>query len=285
MRRLHLFEWEDQAWLPVVFRDFITDHLRHFLTQSLREPINRAVAQLLKPLMLISGTNQIIDLCSGAGGPLLQVRPMLAEALGQPVDVLLTDLYPNVKAFKQGESDGAGSIKARYESTNAFDIPNELHGVRTLFTALHHFEPDGAKLLLADAASKRQPIAIIELLERTPRLFLLTGIFALWQSFMLTPFVGRMTMMRFFLTYVIPLAPAVILWDGLVSVLRTYTPEELLAMADGVGATDYEWKSGQFNVPGLFGISMPTIYLVGYPTAAVVLKVPSEIAVIGGTAA
>jgi hypothetical protein len=265
MQRLHLFEWEDQPWLPVVLRDFVTDHLRYFLTHKLREPLNRAVAERLKPLLARASSNQIIDLCAGAGGPLLNIRRILAEDLGEPVEVVLTDLYPNVEAFKRRELEGGGAVKARYESTSAFDVPSGLQGLRTLFTALHHFEPEGARQLLADAARKRQPIAIFEPLERTPRMLALTVLGALWQSFALTPLVGQLTMQRFLMTYVIPLAPVVILWDGLVSVLRTYTPQELRELADSVGATDYEWEAGRFDVPGPFGVLMPTIFLVGFP--------------------
>ncbi|MDB5389308.1 MAG: hypothetical protein JWM11_4954 [Planctomycetaceae bacterium] len=265
MPRFHLFEWEDQPWLPVVFRDFITDHLRYFLTMKLREPVNRAVAEHLKPLLISTGSTRIIDLCAGAGGPLLNVRRILADELDQPVEILLTDLYPNIEAFKLCEAAGGGAIKARYEPTSAFDVPSDLQGLRTLFTALHHFKPEAAQQLLADAARKRQPIAVFEPLERSPRLFLFTGIFALWHAFALTPYVGRMTVQRFLLTYIIPLCPAIILWDGLVSVLRTYTPKELMGLADGVGAKDYEWKAGGFEVRGPFGIMMPTTFLIGCP--------------------
>lgn len=283
MPRCHLFEWEDQAWLPVVFRNFITDHLRYFLTRKVREPVNRAIAQRLKSLLIRTDSNQIIDLCAGAGGPLLAVHRILAEDACEPVEVLLTDLYPNVEAFQKHVVEGGGAINARYEPISAFDVPSGLQGLRTLFTALHHFKPEGARQLLADAAHKRQPIAVFELLERTPRMFVLTGLFSLWQSFIMTPFVGRLTLQRFFLTYVIPLAPAIFFWDGVVSVLRTYTPQELRELTDSIGVEDYAWEVGRFDAPGPGGIVLlPTIFLLGWPTAPVepdlLATVPHELA-------
>jgi hypothetical protein len=119
--------------------------------------------------------------------------------------------------------------------------------------------------LLADAARKRQPIAVFEPLERTPRIFFMVALNTLWQVFALTPIVGRLTLQRFLVTYVIPLAPFMILWDGLVSVLRTYTPQELQSLAAGVGAPGYEWEAGRFDVPTPVG-SMPTLYLIGCPS-------------------
>jgi hypothetical protein len=268
MRRFHLFEWEDQPWLPIVFRNFITDHLCHLLTQKMRKSVNQGVAERLKPLLVSAGSKKIIDLCSGAGGPLLKIRRILAEDLGNPIEVVLTDLYPNVDAFKQREAEGEGAVKACYESTSAFDVPSDLHGLRTLFSALHHFKPEDARRLLTDVVRKRQRIAVIEPLERTTRMLLLMVLYVAWQSFVWTPFVGKMSLQRFLMTYVIPLGPAVILWDGLVSVLRTYTPEELLGLADSVGATDYKWEVGRFDMPGPFGVLMPTTYLIGFSTSA-----------------
>lgn len=263
--RLHLFEWEDQNWLPVVFRDFITDHLHYGLSQKIREPVNRIIAKKLRALLARARSNRIVDLCSGAGGPLLKVHGILCRDRDTPIELVLTDLFPNVEAFRKCEAAGGGAIKARYESTDAFDVPSSLDGVRTIFTALHHFRPRDAQRLLADAASKRQPIAVFEPLERTPRVFLMVALNTLWQTFALTPIVGRLTLQRFLLTYVIPLAPFMILWDGLVSVLRTYTPQELQTLADDIGAPGYEWEAGRFDVPTPLG-RMPTLYLVGFPS-------------------
>ena len=40
---------------------------------------------------------------------------------------------------------------------------------------------------------------------------------------LLTPFMPRLTLHRLFFTYCIPVVPAVLLFDGIVSCLRTYT--------------------------------------------------------------
>jgi len=195
---------------------------------------------------------------------------MLVETLGRPVEIVLTDLYPNATAFKQHVAEGGGVVRARYEAISAFDVPADLLGLRTLFTSFHHFKPKDVRLVLGDAAQKRQPIAIFEPLERTPWMLLYITLYALWHSFVLTPNVGRMTVQRFLLTYVIPLAPAIILWDGLVSVLRTYTQDELSRLAESVGAENYEWNVGRFESPGPFGVPMPTTYLLGCPKVALV---------------
>ncbi len=77
--RAHLFEWEDQPWLPPVFRDFITDQLRYSHGEAMRLPINSAIAQHLQQLLERTGSERIVDLCSGAGGPVVQIGRLLHD--------------------------------------------------------------------------------------------------------------------------------------------------------------------------------------------------------------
>jgi hypothetical protein len=266
MRRFHLFEWEDQRWLPPVFRDFITDHLRYTMNEPMRRPVNLEIANRLKVVLERTRTRRIVDLCAGAGGPLVEISRLLFHDLGVPVEIVVTDLYPNVAAFERLETESGGTITGRYESTSATDVPLELSGLRTVFTALHHFTPDQARLVLADAVRKRQAIAVFEPLERTVRMVILLGVVSFIRGFTHTPRVGKLTIWRFVVTYLFPVAPLVFAWDGMVSALRSYTSDELRSLARSVGG-DYRWEAGRFDVAGRFG-NMPTTYLVGIPAAA-----------------
>ena len=100
MRRMQVFEWEDQPWLPRVFRDFITDQLRFTHSEPMRAPVNEAIAQRVASVMARTNTTQIVDLCAGAGGPITQIGQILARDPSRPVHIVLTDLYPNVAAFE-----------------------------------------------------------------------------------------------------------------------------------------------------------------------------------------
>jgi hypothetical protein len=230
----------------------------------MREPVNAAIATRLAAVLARARTNQIVDLCAGGGGPVVKIGRILAEDLSVPVTILLTDLYPNVVAFQGLEAQSGGRIRARYESTDATDVPGELHGLRTMFTALHHFPPAGVKLVLADAVRKGAPIAVFEPLERTVRMLVLVGLMSFLRGFTHAHRVGRLTPGRFFFSYVLPVAPAMFAWDGAVSTLRTYTADELLRLARSVSRDNYEWDSGRFDVSGPFG-QMPTTYLIGVP--------------------
>jgi hypothetical protein len=52
------------------------------------------------------------------------------------------------------------------------------------------------------------------------------------------------------------------MWDGVISVFRTYTEKELLKMTENAGIEgEYTWETG--TVPAGKGIYI--IYLLGYP--------------------
>ncbi len=77
---------------------------------------------------------------------------------------------------------------------------------------------------------------------------------------LITPFMKPFRWSRLFFTYIIPLIPVTTTWDGLVSILRMYTPEEMLEMANSVNKNSYIWRSG--TIKNKIGTSI--MYLTGY---------------------
>lgn len=264
MKRVHLFEWEDQPWLPRVFRDYTTDHLRFGLESDDMAEAHRAIAIRLKKAMEQIETREIVDLCSGGGGPLLAVQRRLASEMAFPARVTLTELYPNVSAFQRIEAEGDGGVRCTYDSISVFDVPADLRGIRTLFTALHHFRPADVRRIFEDAVAKGVGVAVFEPLERTPQMTFLIALAAVIRSLLLTPKVGKLSLARFLLTYVFPLCPIIATWDGVVSAIRTYSIEELRDLTAGLDH-GFSWEIQRIEVPYRFGLAAPLTYLIGLP--------------------
>ena len=256
MTRVHLLELEDQAWFPRVIRDLATDYLQ-FIQERLR--LDRAIAPVIRRVMDQSGTARIVDLCSGGSGPLLLLVRDLADE-GVPVQVTMTDLYPNVPAFEKIASQSNGRIGFERASIDARAVPPGLPGLRTIFNGFHHLRPEDARSVLHAAAAARQPIAIFEVSERSARalipIALLTPLFV-WLA---TPFMRPFLWRRLFWTYLLPAVPFTCWFDGIVSQLRAYTPDELRALCEG--AAPMRWEAGQ--IPIARGRGSLT-YLVGSP--------------------
>ncbi len=260
MSRIHLFEWEDQKWFPSLFRNLITDGLV-LTTSKLYIPVSPKLTNAMRS----TGYKSIVDLCSGGGGPSLIMVQKCSETLNEPVTATLTDLYPNIEMLQKIESQSKGAIRYLEESTNAMDCPKSLEGFRTIFTGLHHFRPEDAKKILADAVDKEVPIAAFEFTERSFFNLTVVPLFTILLALVIIPFAGRMTISRFFFTYILPLAPLFIAWDGFVSSLRTYSPKELQDLTENLGYNGYQWEIGKIPANAPFGLCNIT-YIIGLPS-------------------
>lgn len=258
MRRLHLFEFEDLPWFPAAIRDSMTDLLGMTIAVA---RIYHPVVPLLAEALRTTGDRTILDLCSGGGGPVPTLRELLARDHGIEVEVRLSDFYPNVAAFERIAEKAGGGVSYVPTSVDAMHVPATLAGFRTMFTCLHHFKPAQAQAILRDAWAHSRGIAVFEFTERS-----LAGLASMVLSPLsavaLTPFIRPFRWSRLALTYVVPVVPALFMFDGVVSQLRTYTPDELRGLTKGMKRFDYRWEVGQVEHPWLPG---KVSYLLGVP--------------------
>ena len=52
-------------------------------------------------------------------------------------------------------------------------------------------------------------------------------------------------------TYLVPLLPFVMLWDGMVSMLGIYSPDQMRQFTADLQAPDYHWEFGYIKVRGI----------------------------------
>lgn len=260
MRRVHAPEIEDEPWCPRVVRDGLTGFL-HTASETLR--LYDAVAPIVADVVRRHRATRLVDLCSGGGGPVLRLQRRLAGD-GVDVDVVLTDLYPNEAAFADAVARGAGTVSAVTDSVDATDVPDDWLGVRTVFNALHHFRPALARRIVEDAARKRQPLVVVELVERRPQTvgFLLGTPLAVLAF---APLQRPWSLSRFALTYALPVIPALVLWDGMMSCLRAYSATELHELTAGLPDDGYSFRVEHVTVPWL---PLRLTVLVGEPVEA-----------------
>jgi hypothetical protein len=258
MRRFELHEIHDHPSFPGPLRDLVTDAMQKVWD------IGSSHNSILDPLLEAMGhakTREVLDLCSGGGGPW---RKLAAKSLVEKtpkIAVRLSDKYPNRNAFHGGKT--APEVLCYHPSpVDATMIPGHLRGFRTFFSAFHHFDRDTAERILSDAVESGRGVGVFELAERSPRTMLALLLIPP-MTWLLTPVVMPFSWRRLFWTYVIPVVPFVLFYDGVVSCLRAYSPEELEELIGPLKRPGYEWKIGKARN----GIA-PVNYLLGYPVSA-----------------
>jgi hypothetical protein len=262
MKRIHLVEIEDLHWFPGSLRQCMTRLIivMHKLLGSqheLTKLISRALNHADRPA--------IIDLCSGSGGPMVEVfKRLKTQPRLQNLTLTLTDLYPHQETADQINSKGGSGINYLTKSVNAGDLDVEQVGVRTMVCSMHHMKPEVAHNILSDAKAKRQPICLFELSDNSfpirlwwmaiPMIFLL--------AFFITPLVKPMTWRQLVFTYLVPIIPICFAWDGAVSNARTYTLADMDELLKGLQTSDYVWEKGKV------GGMLKKLYLLGLPMAS-----------------
>jgi len=236
--RLQLFELMDLDWFPGWLRRYQTDCLlfswRHFAPK-------KEIARQLSTLIARSSSETIVDL--------------VRQQCGRDLSLVLTDAFPN------REAQLADGISYWPEPVDARTIDRRLSGFRTVFGSLHHFSPREAREILLDAKRARQPIAVYEMTPRSLRSLVLIALNTMFGTLLFTPLLRPFSWQRLLFTYALPLVPLTLLFDGIISVFRTYTEGEMLEMIEGGTDLSYEWQSGVHGSgPAL------VVYLLGSPT-------------------
>jgi len=251
--RIHLFEFEDQKWFPTSLRNYGTDFLQ-FLSNKTK--MYKPIIPLLEKAIKESGTNQIIDLGSGGGGGLIWLNEELKKN-NPDIKILLTDYYPNISAFEHTK-ETSENFDFVNTSIDARNVPKELNGIRTQFLSLHHFSPNDAKKILQNAVDTDKSIAIFEAQERSIA-SLIAMFFSPITVLLTTPFIRPFKMGRIIFTYLIPIVPLFVLWDGIVSSLRTYSVKEMNGLVNNLKNQEkFNWEIGRIKSgPGVI------MYLIG----------------------
>lgn len=259
MQRQAWFEIHDSRWFPGYLRDLVTDALEAVWNAN---HTYRPIAGRLREAVQRSGSESILDLCSGGGGPWLGLYDDIAQ--GQPLAVRLTDLYPNARLVSGscGDGHGAGTkmgISACSEPVDARRVPENLRGFRTIFSSFHHFDPEAARSMLEDAFRRREGIGVFEGARRSAwTMMSVAGVALIWLRTAVTQRPIRPACLVF--SFLLPVIPVTLWIDGLLSCLRSYSLEDMRELTAGLTAPDYAWELGEEES----GV-VPIRYLIGTP--------------------
>ena len=255
MARIHLFEFGDLQWFPSFLRNYLTDFLQ-FLSNTSK--MYKPVIPILKKGLDLSKTNQIIDLASGGGGGWIWLNSELQKEIPN-LKIVLTDFYPNKSAFEYTKEQ-VNNFEFVLDAVDARNVPKNLNGLRTQFLSLHHFKPDDASRILQNAVETNNAIAIFEAQERSVS-SIIAMLFSPISVLLITPFIRPFKFWRIIFTYFIPIIPLVVLFDGVVSSLRTYSVEEMTNLVNNLENKQlFNWDIGKIKSgPGV------VLYLLGTP--------------------
>ena len=236
--RIQLFEFNEHPRVPRLIHAFIVESLGLGLRWG-RTLDN--LAPVFSAFLHECGADHVLDLASGSGEP----AALLVEALQRrgirPPRIVLSDLLPDARSLAAMVHLHPEVLEAAPEPVDATAVPPSLDApVRLLINCFHHFPPDIARRILADAVAHRRAVFIVESFPRNPLLALPFVPYG-FAAMVALPFVrSRDRWGRLLLTWVWPVIHWIGAWDLLVSVFRMHSEAELRAMAEATGGA-YRW--------------------------------------------
>ncbi|KAI0386294.1 hypothetical protein F5Y04DRAFT_119905 [Hypomontagnella monticulosa] len=168
------------------------------------------------------------------------------------VDFVLTDLHPHVESWEAAskKSDWLTYVSHPVDAANA---PEDLlqrygrkggskKGIFRLFNlAFHHFDDDLARAILKNTVETSEGFGIFELQDRSFIGLLTCFVFGFF-IFLIAPLLYWWSPVRLFWVYIIPVVPFVLVFDGLISCLRTRTATEVETLLRTCGTDTDGWE-------------------------------------------
>jgi hypothetical protein len=243
--RLQLFEFNDLAFVPAAVRDTVVESLGNTLAWG---HILSGLVAPLEACLAATGCREVLDIGSGGGRPAAILVDEFRRLGHAPPRFLLTDLHPRPHDWAVLAAEHPEAIAFEPTPVDATAVPAHLGRgrLRTIINVLHHLPPELARAVLHDALLQGEGVFVAEGFERRPMGFVTmwpTGLPALLANPLLT---RRDRLAKIALTWVTPAAALIGLWDGLVSTLRIYTPDDLRAMVEPLGP-DFICEVGHFD--------------------------------------
>ena len=134
MKRIELFEFEDFDWFPNIIRNCMTN-----LIMVLHKMLGTStvITELIININKKHNFNQIVDLGSGSGGAMLDVIQQINDKHdGQPLNLILTDLYPNKTFINQISKSNIPNVHYEKSSVNATNLSKAPKGLKTMMNSL-----------------------------------------------------------------------------------------------------------------------------------------------------
>lgn len=245
--RIQSVEVEDCPWLPGFIRQGMIEALGLiFRTLRIYQPAWHVLREWVE-----DSEGVVLDMASGSGYHIADYSAWSCERNMSIPQIRVSDLYPDYERLQALERQFPGSIQAVTQPVDAASVPDSLcGGVRTIFGAFHHFPPETAVRVLTDAVQNADGILIFEPHPRRIR-NLFCNIFGIFFG-IAAPFVsGRFTWKRLIFSTLIPVIPVLLVWDGIISVFRAYTREEMETMIASLPENDFKWRIINISGPGI----------------------------------
>jgi hypothetical protein len=221
-----LKELEDYTWFPPLFRRYQLEFIGSLVNWL---KIYKPLVPILLKLKSVTDIQKVIDLCSGSGGPAI----FMQQQIGNSYSTVLTDKFPPPFAKQP-------SVTYLNESVDVLHINPEPDTLYSMYNAFHHFTSVEQLQIIEKVIQSQSSIMIVEILTPSINSYLsvfLSGTILQWIT---AAFVKPFSFKRLVFTYIIPINIFTVVYDGLISVLRSKSVKQYKKLIGNISKKNYD---------------------------------------------
>ncbi|MBA3971846.1 MAG: hypothetical protein H0X46_06815 [Bacteroidetes bacterium] len=204
-------ELEDHAGFPSFLRNYQTEFIGFVVsTFNMYDAFILYLKTAVRPNLVMN------DLCSGSGEPAITIF----KKSNYFTQLILSDVYPNPIRINDKR------VFYEMKSKDVLTMEFEREACYTMFNSFHHFTNEQKRTITNKIQSVGAEAFIVEILEPTVFCFLKVLLATTLGCILLTPFVKPFSFKRLFFTYIFPVNIFTIMFDGLLSTVKSSTAEQ-----------------------------------------------------------
>lgn len=209
MRRRQVPQFISSKICPRFIKTLVAEFLSWFVVKA---NASKPFLPVINDVLTRTKTNSIINIELGVGGGIETITPFLNK--GVDVKTLPIDEF-NTKQS----------------------------GLYLFVNSFHQLPPDKAKAILEQIADSGNPIVAVE--GNNDSLWQIVGmtVFVPLTVILSAPFVKPFRLDRLLFTYIIPILPLIILFDGCAALMKLYNPADLKELTSPI--KNYRWEYGK----------------------------------------
>lgn len=217
----YLFECMDSKWLPESLRNTLFNAF-DFSLSTLRK-YYKLISKKIYTEIEKEKFSAIVEIGAGNCNASLELHKLIKD---RKITIIVCDISPNKKLYKEIEKKTKGKIKPIYHSVSAKDAAKYIPKNSLVFfsTSFHHFHILEQEQIIKSLSKKSKRIMIFESIKRNLPFIIFASTLFIPILFLFPIFKPRPS--HFFWCWIIPVVPFMLTWDGIVSCFRQNSAEE-----------------------------------------------------------
>lgn len=217
---MRLFEFGDLKWIPHLYHYYLRVYLIFFIRLI---GYDKLWAKQTESFIEGNSADSVMEYGSGSGEPLIQMVSQINSTKAKSLNYVMSDLKPLpefVNKVNDQSPENFSYIETPVDATK--NKPSDGQAV-IFINSFHHLSPEIAQEVIKNNLENGNEMLILEYVRNNPLAYL--SMFGGLLLILLTlPFVVKLKHLPIavLFTYIIPLFPLMVFWDGLVSCRRAY---------------------------------------------------------------